>query len=167
MVKSQAQREKKRDAVGDAIQRIACQVVDPELPVLTLGDLAMVRDVWFEKTSNNYVVDIIPSFTACPATEVILQDVQSALAEAGYKNIKVRRVLSPAWSSAWISEAGRKKLQEAGIALPDLQKNDASAQCPICQSRETVMVSAFGSTLCKSSHKCQKCQEPFEAFKCH
>ena len=151
----------------ETIRQIAENVTDPELPILTLGDLGMVYEVTPADEADRYIVSIVPSFTACPATETILQDVKTALADAGLTNVDVQRVLSPAWSSDWISDNGHKKLHEAGIAPPQRKTPADKIPCPRCNSGDTILVSRFGSTLCKSAHKCQSCLEPFEAFKCH
>lgn len=136
------------------------KVPDPEIPVLTIVDLGIVRDVTVGDTVS---VDIAPTYSGCPATEVIETSVRSALVENGVENPVVRRVLSPPWTTDWITEEGRRKLHEYGIAPP--QKSTHIA-CPQCDSLNTEKVSEFGSTACKAAWRCLDCLEPFEYFKC-
>lgn len=135
-------------------------VPDPEIPVLTIVDLGIVRDV---QVGDTVTVDIAPTYSGCPATEVIESSVKTALLENGVAEPEVRRVLSPPWTTEWITEDGRRKLHEYGIAPP--QKSLAIA-CPQCDSLSTEKVSEFGSTACKAAYKCLDCLEPFEYFKC-
>lgn len=147
------------------------EVMDPEIPVLSIVDLGIVRGV--SATTDGIEVDIAPTYSGCPATEVIEGLVMSALEAQGIGNASVRRVLSPPWTTDWISEAGREKLKAYGIAPPSgragkrsLFGQDRPAACPRCDSLETTRVSEFGSTPCKASYKCDACLEPFEYFKC-
>jgi ring-1,2-phenylacetyl-CoA epoxidase subunit PaaD len=146
-------------------------VTDPEIPVLTLGDLGVIRDLRVAD-DGAVEVDITPTYTGCPATEVIAADVQAALRRAGADPVRVRTVLSPPWTTDWMSEAGRSKLREFGIAPPGPAAHGAtpvglmlSARCPRCGSTDTREVSAFGSTPCKSLWTCRSCAEPFDSFK--
>lgn len=141
----------------------AAAVPDPEIPALTIADLGMLRDVALD--GDTIVATITPSYSGCPATQPIACDVADALARAGFADAKVRTVLAPAWSTDWITETGRRKLAEAGIAPPDRAR--ARPACPLCGRAETEQLSAFGSTPCKALHRCLTCREPFEAFKCH
>jgi ring-1,2-phenylacetyl-CoA epoxidase subunit PaaD len=141
----------------------AASVPDPEIPALTIEDLGILRGVALD--GDTIVATITPSYSGCPATQPIAQDVADALARAGFANAQVRTVLAPAWSTDWITETGRRKLAEAGIAPPDRAR--ARPACPLCGSTETEQLSAFGSTPCKALHRCLTCREPFEAFKCH
>ena len=154
-----------------AIRAIAEAVRDPELQVVTLGDLGVVRDI--RQESGQTVVDITPTYSACPASLAIELAVETALARAGYR-ARVRRVLAPAWTTDWISGLGRAKLKASGIA-PPLKASGAGdmayfAQpkiaCPRCESLDTVQISAFGATACKAQHRCNGCLEPFDYFKC-
>ncbi len=146
------------------------QVPDPEIPVLTIADLGIVRGVTVNETVT---VELTPTYSGCPATEAIEQSVVETLRKHGVEDVTIKRVLSPAWTTDWISAAGRKKLREYGIAPPEegaskralLQGNRAIA-CPRCDSTNTAVVSEFGSTACKASYKCNDCLEPFEYFKC-
>jgi len=146
------------------------EVADPEIPVLSITDLGIVRDV---AVDGSVTVALAPTYSGCPATEVIEKSVLDALHEHGIDDVIIRRVLSPPWTTDWISEAGRKKLLDYGIAPPahgaskrELLRGDHHIACPRCSSMETELVSEFGSTACKASYKCSDCLEPFEYFKC-
>lgn len=145
-------------------------VPDPEIPVLTIMDLGIVRDV---RVDDEVVVSLTPTYIGCPATEVIEQSVLDALHGHGVDKVSIDRVLSPPWTTDWISEQGRVKLREYGIAPPlrgaskrALLHGEREIACPRCSSLDTSLVSEFGSTACKSSYKCTACLEPFEYFKC-
>ena len=149
-------------------------VTDPEVPVLTITDLGIVRGV---KINDDQVeVIITPTYTGCPAMDMIAMNIRLALIENGFQNIKITSVLSPVWTTDWMSEAGRQKLKEYGIAPPnprqqvcnnDLFAQDEAVQCPLCNSYHTHRISEFGSTACKSLYQCDDCREPFDYFKCH
>ena len=136
-------------------------VADPEIPVLTITDLGIVRDVHCD---DGVTVSLTPTYSGCPATEAIEASVVAALEERGVDNVRIRRVLSPPWTTDWISDKGREKLRIYGIAPP--QRRDGPVACPRCDSTKTEVVSEFGSTACKASHRCLDCLEPFEYFKC-
>lgn len=150
--------------------RIAGAVVDPEIPVLTLEDLGVLRGV--ARVGGRLVVRITPTYTGCPATQAITVAVEAALLEAGYKNVRIETALSPAWSTDQITDAGRRKLEAFGIAPPPrgakLRSLFAveSVACPRCGSTSTTRISEFGSTACKAHWRCERCGEPFDAFKC-
>ena len=137
------------------------EVADPEIPVLTITDLGIVRDV---DCSDGVTVSLTPTYSGCPATEVIESSVIAALEDRGVDDVKIRRVLSPPWTTDWISPAGREKLRVYGIAPPE--RRDRPIACPRCGSQETETVSEFGSTACKAAYRCRDCLEPFEYFKC-
>lgn len=146
------------------------EVADPEIPVLTIADLGILRDV---RIDDKVTVELTPTYSGCPATEVIEQSVVDALHRQGVENVRIERVLSPPWTTDWISAAGRDKLREYGIAPPAeggtkraLLHGARSIACPRCESTDTAVVSEFGSTACKASYKCNDCLEPFEYFKC-
>ncbi len=146
------------------------QVPDPEIPVLSITDLGIVRDV---EINDEVVVSLTPTYTGCPATEVIEQSVIDALNDAGVEGVAIKRVLSPPWTTDWITDSGRDKLREYGIAPPEkgaskraLLHGERQIACPRCGSLETSVVSEFGSTACKASYRCNACLEPFEYFKC-
>ena len=149
---------------------IAAAVVDPEIPVLTLEDLGVLRGV--ERREGGIVVKLTPTYTGCPATLAIQLATQAALVEAGFADAKVETVLSPPWSTDDITEEGRRKLKEFGIAPPargararSLFADDIVA-CPKCGSTATAKISEFGSTACKALWRCESCAEPFDYFKC-
>lgn len=138
------------------------KVLDPEVPALSIVDLGIVRDV--EVSSDDAVtVTLTPTYSGCPATEVIESSVTEALGMRGVANVSIKRVLSPPWTTDWISDDGREKLRRYGIAPPSPSLEIA---CPQCESLNTERVSEFGSTACKASWRCRDCLEPFEYFKC-
>lgn len=139
-------------------------VPDPEIPVLSILDLGIVRDVTVEESLDNKVtVTLTPTYSGCPATEAIESDVLAALKGHGVDDVAIKRVLSPPWTTDWISDDGREKLRRYGIAPPSPSLEIA---CPQCESLDTERVSEFGSTACKASWRCRACLEPFEYFKC-
>jgi ring-1,2-phenylacetyl-CoA epoxidase subunit PaaD len=154
----------------DEILRWLGQVADPEVPVLSITDLGIVRDV---EVGETITVSLSPTYSGCPATEVIEKSVLDALREHGVEHVEIRRVLSPPWTTDWISDEGREKLRAYGIAPPApgggkraLLGGKAAVACPRCGATETERVSEFGSTACKASYRCRECLEPFEYFKC-
>ncbi len=142
------------------------EVCDPEVPVLSILDLGIVRDV--KIVDDSIEVFITPTYSGCPAMDTISMDIKMKLLEHGYKNIKIISVLSPAWTTDWMTEKGKQKLKDYGIAPPRLS-NDKSTivECPQCHSTHTKLLSQFGSTACKALYQCQDCKEPFDYFKCH
>jgi ring-1,2-phenylacetyl-CoA epoxidase subunit PaaD len=147
----------------EAAREVLAQVPDPEIPVLTLMDLGIVRDL--RETAGGLEVVLTPTYSGCPATEAIADDVRAALARFGEVNVTLQR--APAWTTDWISEEGKRKLLEYGIAPPG-STADITPQfpaCPRCSSRQSEKLSAFGSTPCKSLYRCRACGEPFEYFK--
>lgn len=155
------------------IWEILEQVSDPEVPVLTITDLGIVRDVKMYNTPSGdggIEVIITPTYTGCPAMDMIAMNIKLALIENGYSNIKITSVLAPAWTTDWMSEEGKRKLKEYGIA-PPLTRSDVSSdrviKCPQCNSTSTKLISEFGSTACKALYQCNDCKEPFDYFKCH
>ena len=155
------------------ILKILETVTDPELPVLSVIDLGIVRDVLIKNKEIEII--ITPTYSGCPAMNVIEMNIKIALHIAGFDNIKVTTVLSPAWTTDWMSEAGKQKLKAYGIAPPQnkarldkmLFETPPSVICPICNSNNTEMLAEFGSTACKSLYRCKDCLEPFDYFKCH
>jgi ring-1,2-phenylacetyl-CoA epoxidase subunit PaaD len=157
--------------VERAVWKCLEQVPDPEIPIVSIVDLGIVRGVRLR--SDGVDVEVAPTYSGCPATEVIEQRVLDALQADGVAGARVVRVLSPPWTTDWISEAGRSKLLAYGIAPPaagagrrSVFAADRPLACPRCGSAETSCVSQFGSTACKASYKCDACLEPFEYFKC-
>jgi len=152
----------------DALLAVARAVPDPELPVLTLGDLGVIRDLRVA-ADGAVEVDLTPTYTGCPATAVIADDVQDALRRAGAHQVRVRTVLAPAWTTDWMSPTGRRKLREYGIGPPGPAAGPVklafSVRCPHCGSPDTREISHFGSTPCKALWNCRSCAEPFDYFK--
>jgi len=143
-----------------AIMAVLETIPDPEIPVLTITDLGIVRGF----AENPPRVRISPTYTGCPATVAIEQSIREALDHAGFNDVYVERVLFPPWTTDWITERGRKRLHDYGIAPPS---PSATAECPQCGSPDTEEVSRFGATPCKAQWRCNTCFEPFERFKCH
>jgi ring-1,2-phenylacetyl-CoA epoxidase subunit PaaD len=151
-------------------------VPDPEIPVLSVVDLGIVRHVrWStgEDARSVLHVGITPTYSGCPATEVIRHSIETALDQEGYVDAIVEEVLSPAWTSDWLTEEGRRKLESFGIAPPEKAVSSPRhpfrapvVACPRCASRATERVSEFGSTPCKAHYRCTSCLEPFDYFKC-
>ncbi len=136
-------------------------VPDPEIPVLSILDLGIVRDV---RVNEGVTVSLTPTYSGCPATEFIESSVLAALTKQGIESIKIKRVLSPPWTTDWISDEGREKLRDYGIAPP--ARASRTIACPQCGSLHTEKISEFGSTACKAAWRCRDCLEPFEYFKC-
>lgn len=139
-------------------RKIACAVKDPEIPVMTVGDLGVLRDL--RMVDGVVVAKVTPTYSGCPAVQVIEMSIESALRDAGF-SAKVERVLAPPWTTDWITSEGRRKLKEFGIAPPG-----KTAPCPLCDSENTEKISEFGSTACKALYRCLDCKEPFDRFKC-
>lgn len=146
---------------------VAATVVDPELPVVTIADLGILRDVT-EHDQGSVHVQVTPTYSGCPAMETIREDLVSALMEAGFRHVDVEFVLAPAWTTDWMTAEGRRKLAAYGIAPPGPRSTvglTLSVKCPQCSSPHTRELSRFGSTSCKSLWVCTKCREPFDHFK--
>ena len=151
----------------DAAWRVLDSVLDPEVPALSVVDLGIVREVT-EPEEGGLAVVLTPTYSGCPATEVIEADIRSALERAGLGPVCITQRLAPAWTTEWISAEGRRKLADYGIAPPDSAVVHVLARgvaCPRCHSARTERLSAFGSTACKSLYRCIECREPFEYFK--
>ncbi len=165
-----------RRAEVDRIWSILETVVDPEIPVLTVVDLGVVREVRLGDDGRVEVV-ITPTYSGCPAMNMIELNIVAALEAAGYRDPRITTALAPAWTTDWLSEAGRRKLEEFGIAPPAraagaasrralFGQGDEGVRCPRCGSTDTERISEFGSTPCKARHRCRDCLEPFDHFKC-
>jgi len=141
-------------------RQVVASVVDPEIPVLTIGDLGILRSV--EEAGNTIVVTITPTYSGCPAMRQIEDDIASALRRAGVENFEIRVTHNPAWTTDWISEEGHRKLADFGIAPPTAL---SEVVCPRCRSDHPRMVARFGSTACKAFMVCSSCGEPFDYFK--
>ena len=149
-------------------------VNDPEVPVLSITDLGIVRNVKINESGVE--IFITPTYSGCPAMDVISTQIRLALMENDISDYKITTVLSPAWTTDWMSEAGKQKLKAYGIAPPNSKQQvchdqlfspNEAVQCPQCQSYNTRRVSEFGSTACKALYQCEACKEPFDYFKCH
>jgi len=154
------------------IWQILKEIPDPEVPVLNLLDLGIIRDVKFNEDEIEVVVT--PTYSGCPATSMINMSIKLKLIEKGFNNIKITNQLSPAWTTDWMTEEGKLKLKAYGIAPPVYSKNSDElfsktdeVECPLCSSTHTHLVSQFGSTACKALYQCDDCKEPFDYFKCH
>ena len=146
-------------------------VYDPEIPVLSVIDLGIVRDINIYKEEIEII--ITPTYSGCPAMDVIAMNIRMALVKEGFTSIKISHQLSPAWTTDWMTEAGKQKLKSYGIAPPSAKTFDKNylenlvVECPLCRSKNTKLISQFGSTACKALYQCLDCQEPFDYFKCH
>ena len=157
----------------DNIYAILAEAPDPEIPVLSVLDLGIVRDVHLD-SDNALEIIITPTYSGCPAMDVIAVNIRAVLQAQGYQNVKITTVLDPAWTTDWITEEGRSKLLAYGIAPPMQSSIDKNAlffeekhvPCPRCSSTHTEMISQFGSTACKALYRCIDCREPFDYFKC-
>ena len=169
-------RAARQSVSGAAIARaraVLAGVQDPEIPVLSVLDLGIIRSV-AEAADGTLQVAVSPTYSGCPATAVIRGDIEAALKQAGFASVRVVDELSPPWTSDWISDEGRRKLRDYGIAPPPrpvasvraLYDTDACPKCPRCDSTDTELLSEFGSTPCKALHRCRACLEPFDRFKC-
>ena len=145
-------------------------VTDPELPFLTIAEMGILRSVTLDGATPE--VAITPTYSGCPAMDVIAIDIETALVKAGFNTVRIRRVLAPAWTTDWLNETARRKLRENGIAPPERAAgkralfSTVDVACPICGSGDTERVSEFGSTACKAQYQCRRCNEPFQYFKC-
>jgi ring-1,2-phenylacetyl-CoA epoxidase subunit PaaD len=144
---------------ADQVWAVLSQVLDPEVPVVSVVELGIVR------SADETRVVITPTYTGCPATQAIERDIRAALDAAGYRQVRIETVLSPPWTTDWITAEGRAKLHAYGIAPP--VPRGAEVACPQCGSTDTVEISRFGSTACKALWRCRSCAEPFDLFKCH
>jgi ring-1,2-phenylacetyl-CoA epoxidase subunit PaaD len=147
-------------AATGAIRKLLAEVPDPEIPVLSILDLGIVREI------SDVAVVITPTYTGCPATFAIAAAIRAALDAGGYRTTRIETVLSPPWTTDWISREGRDKLHAYGIA-PPVPPGGGAVRCPQCDSAETEEISRFGSTPCKAQWRCRACLEPFDLFKCH
>lgn len=176
-------------AVSDPVSRETLlgwlgEVMDPEVPVVSIVDLGILRDVqWLDASENSVVVIVTPTYSGCPATEVIAQSIREALQARGIEQVEVRTQLAPAWTTDWMTPQGRDALRAYGIAPPAsraatadgslvidiaaLMPSKAVVPCPQCDSRKTRLLSQYGSTACKALYQCSSCLEPFDYFKPH
>jgi ring-1,2-phenylacetyl-CoA epoxidase subunit PaaD len=156
-----------------AVWTLLEEVKDPEVPVLSVLDLGIVRSV--EKKGEGIEIIITPTYSGCPAMDVISMDIRLKLMDKGMRNVTIRQQLSPAWTTDWMSEEGKQKLKAYGIAPPNPKQQfcesdmfqEEAVPCPRCNSYHTELISQFGSTACKSLYRCLDCLEAFDHFKCH
>ena len=156
------------------IYKALAGVTDPEVPVLSILDLGIVRDVVITGNGAEIKVTITPTYSGCPAMDVIALGIRMALAGKGFGKVTIENQISPAWTTDWMTEDGKRKLKEYGIAPPNKKAYQAlglfeeeEIACPRCGAVNTEQVSRFGPTSCKALYKCKTCKEPFEHFKCH
>ncbi len=164
------------EANKENIYSVLSQVCDPEVPVLTILDLGIVRGV--DINGEKITIQVTPTYSGCPAMDAISVDIKMKMLEHGFKHVQVTHVLSPAWTTDWMTEAGKNKLKAYGIAPPQHQSHEKrlkgmlfeeekNIECPRCHSTHTTLLSQFGSTACKALYQCDDCKEPFDYFKCH
>jgi ring-1,2-phenylacetyl-CoA epoxidase subunit PaaD len=158
---------------SEQIQQILDTIPDPEVPVISIVELGVVRKVEVEESS--VTITMTPTYNGCPALKAMEDDIRAALLKEGISDVKFKMVYKPAWTTAWLSEASRQKLEAYGIAPPVEQSHHhlpfssgkVVVACPFCHSKETKLTSQFGSTACKALYYCNHCHQPFEHFKCH
>jgi ring-1,2-phenylacetyl-CoA epoxidase subunit PaaD len=158
----------------DQIYSLLASVPDPEIPVLTILDLGIVRDVQVDEDHSRVIIVITPTYSGCPAMNLIAAQIKMVLAGYGFAQIQIETQLSPAWTTEWLSPEAKDKLKHYGIAPPLAMDADSNAlfsqdviPCPRCGSMHTKLIARFGATACKAQYVCQSCLEPFEYFKCH
>jgi ring-1,2-phenylacetyl-CoA epoxidase subunit PaaD len=167
-----------RSAEEQKIWSILEEVKDPEIPVLSVIDLGVLRNVEVIPAENGgpeVLVTITPTYSGCPALDVMNMDIRLKLIEKGYRNVHIVQSLSPAWTTDWMTEEGKQKLKAYGIAPPNPKQQfcmadmfrEEAVPCPRCHSYRTERISQFGSTACKALYRCLNCHEPFDYFKCH
>ena len=163
------------DGKNSELERLSAlldQVTDPEIPVLSIRDLGILREISLQ--GDQVTVTITTTYSGCPAMSAITEDIRQTLASAGYEDVQVKQSLSPAWTTDWMTAQGREKLREYGIAPPQKSADGLCAvaspgtavACPQCGSEQTECISEFGSTACKALYRCLACSEPFDYFKC-
>ncbi len=157
-----------------AVWSLLEQIKDPEIPVLSIVDLGIVRDIAID--DEQLIITITPTYTGCPAMDMIAAAIKMEMMASGFSKVNVELVISPAWTTDWMTEKGKQQLKEYGIAPPNPRQQvcndklfapDEAVQCPHCESWHTRRISEFGSTACKALYQCEDCQEPFDYFKCH
>ncbi len=161
----------KENIASGNIWKLMEDIYDPEIPFLSIVDLGIIRDVQM----NNDVIEVLitPTYSGCPAMDVISLNIRMSLLQNGFTNIKITQQLSPAWTTDWMTPQGKEKLKAYGIA-PPVEKSfdqkyleELKVECPLCHSKNTKVISQFGSTACKALYQCNDCLEPFDYFKCH
>jgi len=162
----------KENITTDEIWKLMEDINDPEIPVLSITDLGIVRDI--KLTDSGVEVFITPTYSGCPAMDVISMNIRMILLKEGFGKVKITQQLSPAWTTDWMSNKGKEKLKAYGIAPPvgksfdkKYLETELKVECPLCHSKNTKLLSQFGSTACKALYQCNDCLEPFDYFKCH
>lgn len=158
----------------DKIVKLLSQIKDPEIPALSIEDMGMLRDVQI-MDDGKVCVYMTPTYSGCPATDLINMDIEVKLTENGYSNIEIIQVLSPPWTTDWLTDEAKEKMRKSGIAPPlesstdkNILRGDApTVICPYCNSKKTKLLSLYGTTACKSLYTCDDCMQPFDHFKCH
>ena len=160
-------------SVKDKIWNLLAEIPDPEIPVLSIHDLGIVRKI--DEIKDEIIVTITPTYSGCPAMNRFEADIVTTLNKYGYARVSIETTYDPPWTTDWLSEEAKKKLQDYGIAPPEQKTTDKAAllvddrksvTCPQCRSTNSKMISQFGSTACKSLYQCNECMEPFDYFKC-
>ncbi len=178
LINTNSRTEKTTEQVEAEVWALLASIPDPEVPVLSIVDLGVVRKIKATHLSAGWSLFIYytPTYTGCPAIDVMKMTMKMVLLENGFADIQFEQQLSPAWTTDWMSEAGKQKLKAYGIAppqykqavcTPDSFQEEEAIQCPLCNSYHTRLVSQFGSTACKALYQCNDCKEPFDYFKCH
>lgn len=153
------------------VYNLISEIPDPEIPVITIKDLGILRDVVY--SNGEFVVNITPTYMACPAMGMIEDQIKEILATNGIQKVRVHLTYTPAWTTDWLSSEAKQKLKKYGIAPPShssctkLVNSPETVACPQCNSKDTELISRFGSTACKALYKCNSCKESFDLFKCH
>lgn len=153
-----------KQVTAQQIMEWLMQIPDPEIPVISIADLGVLRKV--EEKDGKFVITITPTYSGCPALHAIEDEIKKVLNENNVDNFKINITLFPAWSTDWMSDATKQKLAVYGIAPPVKKEKDSATICPFCNSINTSLTSWFGSTACKALHYCNNCHQPFEEFKC-
>ncbi len=160
-----------QNITAGAIWKLMDEVYDPEIPVLSITDLGIIKNIKINK--DQIEITVTPTYSGCPAMDAISMNIRMALLQSGFKEIKITQQLSPAWTTDWMTEEGKQKLKAYGIAPPVGKSFDKhyleelKVACPLCHSLNTRLISQFGSTSCKALYQCNDCKEPFDYFKCH
>ena len=158
---------------SDSIFTLLSEIPDPEIPVISITDLGIIRNI--NSVDDKLIISITPTYSGCPAMKQIEDDIKIKLKENGFTNVEIKMVYAPAWTTDWINDDAKEKLRKYGIAPPEHSTIDKRVlmgleervvKCPKCGSKNTTMISQFGSTACKSLYKCTDCLEPFDYFKC-
>jgi len=154
----------KMSNIIDSIWELMAQVPDPEIPIINLVELGVIRDVQYDSTSQQVTITVTPTYTGCPAKKLFSDLIEEKLKENNYNHIKIIEQIHPAWTTDWLSEETKAKLLKDGISPPTI--GNKNIICPHCKSSQTKMISQFGSTACQSLYQCEICKEPFNYFKC-